>query len=1086
MPLYSPLSLSSFDDWVALVSSPIHLPCPSTALPLSAPHFTHGTRLGPSQKTDPTITVWNWRTGEKMASARSPSPTTSLFFLPPPMPTLGSDSDSAHTFVTASTHSIKYWTITTTLSVAPPHVAATPPAGRPIPSPTTTPATPTATVTIDSRPANLANFRDKSLAAAAGGMPWPAGGVVWGGEVYAVTETGTLVMVGSGGVQKWVEMKVPIATSVQTTPRFVFCGCADGVVRAFQPGTLQYIATLPKLPTEGSGTGGTPPVFSDVVALSAASRVDSGVVCVAYADGSVVVWDMALDGKKVEKVDVFQWRKMVGGMQVSVGIEGASAATLTPGSPPTTPGSGTAALKRPAKELSKVVGLEEPWVLADVTGDGVWAVAVDEGGVARIFMPWNASHKPVVLSPQPPTPTALAAQSLPTNRLQIAVGCSDGSLVVYSARIDRCHLVQTYKDHASSITAVLFAEGGRKLVAAGWDGIVVVRVRERDDAEYLVTHTIRLEVPIHNISLDPANRHLVILTDPRTVSVYSLASAKCLRVYTEETDPDNLGAKDDVVYRRASVHPSGLIMGVAGSDGIVRVLDFWSGDCIGTLEAASPPLAGLFFSPCEKRAVVLSEDGNIAVFRLPPSAIREARARLNAAGTISTVKELEPTGSTRLGFSDDNLPSWARAAFRGDRDDKQTDREQTFKPPVVKGRWAERLGENDRVVLFSEEDGGRVARLDDWKRRRFTLPPGTPGGRGGADEDSESDDDDEQKSDGSSTVRFDIGENDTFSAPFLLQSRVERLGGLGVAVLGDTSNQDIRPAPGYSTPTRERDTEPAKSSVFPFLPSNVTSIGQNPNPPLPDSRAPLPSLPPPQPPANTIESLEGNVPRKLSDPSSQSTTGVSTLPDLPQPRSKSVGGGRDATTQRQGSVNRTSSDEVDRIRQRLQSLGITWRPASESGSINSSQVSLQSDKPTPLPTSSGFHPAQSTSMNTSPSRTEPIVQLARNANGGLILSYGYHLFRYLLILPVDAIRAEFQSITSRLQSLKLLESEIAAVSGDRTDEARLLELRRGFENAAEIVNGTNRTSERRTAPLTMSNPRVREFMDTVLKMVNEL
>ncbi|KXS11868.1 WD40 repeat-like protein [Gonapodya prolifera JEL478] len=991
-------------------------------------------------QSDATIAVWRWRTGERIASARAPIPTSSLFFLPKSL-----------ACVTASHHAIKHWQIQPS-AVAPNRFI------------------------LDSRPANMGAFREKSFVDASGGF-----GEEGSEAVYGVTQNGTLVMFGEdGAVEKWVELKVKSAYSVCATSRFVVCGCSDGIVRAFEPGTLQYIATLPKLAfdgTEHAGSATDVVTYPNAIAVRSASGHDTGVICVAYSDGSMSVWDFSSDEKKVEKVAAFAWRRDLGA------IENTSSTAFTPpllptlpspaptisfvthhqtspqqirfwqllrnsGSPistgpvtPTTPTTPSSGLRRPAKELSKVIGITEQWTQMRFSSDGLWAVGIDASKSAQLIMPGNASSKPVMLCPSHADTKCIALQSLPRGRVLVAVGTREGTLEVFRAQSDRCIHIQSVAEHQGAITTVNFAEGGRKLVTASQNGTLTIRTREKEDEEFLPVHTIRIETTIHGISLDPSNRHVVVLSDSRTVTIYSMASGKCLRVYTEDEAGGGDGETPTVWYERADVHPSGLIMGVTGTDGIVRLLEFWSGDCIGTLKAPSAPLAGFFFTTCEKRALLASNDGTVAVFRLPRSFVREARRKLNNAGVASTVKGLEPP--RQLQFSDDDLPSWARAVLGGDRNDNASDREQTFRPPVVKGKWAERLGENDRVVLYSEDDGGRVARLDDWARRRFTLPPGTPGGRGGAGEESDSDEE-EKRSDGSSTVRFEIGDNDTISTPFMLHSQGEqRIGVLG-AGSGNNNPVDDR----WTSP---KDSERSQSNTTLGKATASTVIGHAGA--LSNLKSPA-SRQPNEPPMNTT--------RKLSDPLSETTVPN----DLQQPvRSKSAVGSHEDFATRKESVSRTSSSEVDRIRQRLQSLGISWRPSGEAGHSDNMQ-SLSEKRVLATDSNNSLRKLSEGRLNRS--TQVPIVNRQTTSDD----------------VNAGTIRTEFQKTLATLERLKQLQQRLTLeASPDHSDAIE--ELQNGFASVTDLVNGTQK-SARRATPLTLDNPRVREFVNTMLKLASEL
>uniref|UniRef100_A0A674PA41 Uncharacterized protein n=1 Tax=Takifugu rubripes TaxID=31033 RepID=A0A674PA41_TAKRU len=71
-------------------------------------------------------------------------------------------------------------------------------------------------------------------------------------STYCITSSGLLCLFNSSRqLEAWVNLKTSSASSLVASEDFIFCGCADGVVRVFSPSNLQYIATLPRPHTLG-------------------------------------------------------------------------------------------------------------------------------------------------------------------------------------------------------------------------------------------------------------------------------------------------------------------------------------------------------------------------------------------------------------------------------------------------------------------------------------------------------------------------------------------------------------------------------------------------------------------------------------------------------------------------------------------------------------------------------------------------------------------------------------------------------------------------------------------------------------------
>ena len=60
-----------------------------------------------------------------------------------------------------------------------------------------------------------------------------------------------LVLNETGKLEKWMDLKVQSAYSLQVSSSYIICGCSDATVRFFQPSTLSHIITLPKPPPLG-------------------------------------------------------------------------------------------------------------------------------------------------------------------------------------------------------------------------------------------------------------------------------------------------------------------------------------------------------------------------------------------------------------------------------------------------------------------------------------------------------------------------------------------------------------------------------------------------------------------------------------------------------------------------------------------------------------------------------------------------------------------------------------------------------------------------------------------------------------------
>ncbi|KAG0381087.1 mitogen-activated protein kinase binding protein 1 [Mortierella sp. AD032] len=211
------------------------------------------------------IHLWNWRTNTQIASNRVTSRVNALAF----------SADGSY-FVTAGLRHIKFWYL---------NVGANKRPGT------------SSTRVLDGRSGILGELRDSNYLDAVCSQD--------GRFTYAITSNGVLCLFSEGRVmEKWIDLHVRGAYSVNLGEKCVICSCTDGFIRLFELETLQYIATLPKPAPVGSfGTATRQDLQegqsqSEVIADVLASQFDvssTSLICI-YSDRSIIVWNL-LDPK---------------------------------------------------------------------------------------------------------------------------------------------------------------------------------------------------------------------------------------------------------------------------------------------------------------------------------------------------------------------------------------------------------------------------------------------------------------------------------------------------------------------------------------------------------------------------------------------------------------------------------------------------------------------------------------------------------------------------------------------------------------------------------------------------------------------
>lgn len=68
-----------------------------------------------------------------------------------------------------------------------------------------------------------------------------------GDNTYAITRSGLLCEFNNRRLlDKWVELRTSSANSLTVGEKYIFVGCDGGIVRCFDPQSLQFVTTLPR------------------------------------------------------------------------------------------------------------------------------------------------------------------------------------------------------------------------------------------------------------------------------------------------------------------------------------------------------------------------------------------------------------------------------------------------------------------------------------------------------------------------------------------------------------------------------------------------------------------------------------------------------------------------------------------------------------------------------------------------------------------------------------------------------------------------------------------------------------------------
>ncbi|CAG8720678.1 32047_t:CDS:2, partial [Racocetra persica] len=226
------------------------------------------------------LNVWNLKTGAKVACNKITTKVHTLAF-----------NRTGSFFVTAGLRHVKFWYFDSNGN---------------LPKKTAGQSIQKTAQVLDGRSGILGDLRDNNFLDAACCQK--------SDHTYFVTSNGLLCMFTEGRLMdKWVNLQVKSAYSIDVSQQYIICACSNGIIRLFEPITLNYLGTLPKphplgvdltlqTGTTYNGAGDPNETYPDTTAIK--FDAETGKLTCIYSDRSLFIWDIK-DVKKIGKYRSF-------------------------------------------------------------------------------------------------------------------------------------------------------------------------------------------------------------------------------------------------------------------------------------------------------------------------------------------------------------------------------------------------------------------------------------------------------------------------------------------------------------------------------------------------------------------------------------------------------------------------------------------------------------------------------------------------------------------------------------------------------------------------------------------------------------
>ncbi|NXV26554.1 MABP1 protein, partial [Rissa tridactyla] len=685
---------------------------------------------------DMIVNVWSWKKNIVVAANKVSSKVTAVSF-----------SEDCSYFVTAGNRHIKFWYLDDSKT-----------------------SKVNATVPLLGRSGLLGELRNNFFADVACGRGKKAD------STFCITSSGLLCEFNEKRLlDKWVELRVSftsscpaifttVANCISVNHDYIFCGCADGTVRIFNPLNLHFVTTLPKPHFLGT----------DIASVTEASRLFSGMAdakypdtialtfdptnqwlsCV-YNDHSLYVWDVK-DPKKVGKVySALYHSSCVWNIEMYPEVKDNNQSCLPPGSFITCSSDNTirlwntessnihgTALHRNilSNDLMKIIYVDDnTQVLLDTdynsagsadkadaqvvdTKVGIRTVCVspsgehlasgDRIGTLRIYE--LQSLREMLKVEAHDSEILCLEYSKPDTGLKLLASASRDRLIhVLDAGKDYS-LQQTLDEHSSSITAVKFAanDGKVRMISCGADKSIYFRTAQKtgEGVQFTRTHHIVRKTTLYDMDVDPSWKYAAIGCQDRNIRVFNISSGKQKKLYKGSQGEDGTLIK-------VQTDPSGLYIATSCSDKNLSIFDFYSGECVATMYGHSEIVTGMKFSNDCKHLISVSGDSCIFIWRLSSEMTINMRQRLSDMKQRGKQAEKSPPHKTAGLMRHESITALSSVPALSSDSDKDGEDEGNDEDEL-RGLQSFHIQSNCNTERDSDPDLTLSRSLSHWEMRR--------------------------------------------------------------------------------------------------------------------------------------------------------------------------------------------------------------------------------------------------------------------------------------------------------------------------------------------------------------------------------
>ncbi|XP_047622604.1 mitogen-activated protein kinase-binding protein 1 isoform X3 [Phacochoerus africanus] len=396
---------------------------------------------------DMIVNVWAWKKNIVVASNKVSSRVTAVSF-----------SEDCSYFVTAGNRHIKFWYLDDSKT-----------------------SKVNATVPLLGRSGLLGELRNNLFTDVACGRGKKAD------STFCITSSGLLCEFSDRRLlDKWVELRTTVAHCISVSQDYIFCGCADGTVRLFNPSNLHFLSTLPRPHALGTDIASvTEARVHELQSLNEMLKVeahDSEILCLEYSkpDTGLKLLASASRDRLIHVLDAGREYSLQQTLdEHSSSITAVKFAASDGQVRMISCGADKSIYFRTAQksgdgvQFTRTHHVVRKTTLYDMDVEPSWkytAIGCQDRNI-RIFNISSGKQKKLFKGSQGEDGTLIKVQTDPSG-IYIATSCSDKNLSIFDFSSGEC--VATMFGHSEIVTGMKFSNDCKHLISVSGDSCIFV------------------------------------------------------------------------------------------------------------------------------------------------------------------------------------------------------------------------------------------------------------------------------------------------------------------------------------------------------------------------------------------------------------------------------------------------------------------------------------------------------------------------------------------------------------------------------------------------------------------------------------